>query len=88
MKYLLLIPVLLLIGCATDSEAVRETPDDYEMLAEEDMNPQSTSGRFMGNMRDAWGEHLRDCQTGLEFTGRTLSRNTERGWDRIVWWFQ
>jgi hypothetical protein len=90
MRYvLLLIFAAMALGCgSTDSGAVQATPDDYQILTEGEPEAPGGSDRFLGNLRDSWGEHVRDCQAGIEFTGRSIARNTERGWDRIVWIFQ
>jgi len=89
MKYLLLIIAVVALGCSsTDSGAVQATPDDYQILTEDEFETSGSSGRVMGNLRDSWGEHVRDCRTGIDFTYRSLARNTERGWDRVVWIFQ
>jgi len=89
MKYLLLIIALLAVGCAsTDSGAVEETPEGFQMLADEELETSGRSGRFLGNLRDSWDEHVRDCRTGVDFTYRSVARNTERGWERLVWIFE
>ena len=78
MKYVFLVIAVLALGCgSTESVAVQETPEGMTMLSDEDLEP------VLGNLRDAWSEHLRDCQTGLEFTYRAIYRNTQRDWERM-----
>jgi hypothetical protein len=90
MKLLLLtLAILFASGCAsTTSEAVEATPEGVVLLSEESLETSVKSGRVLGNLRDSWSAHVKDCRTGLEFTRRTFARNTERGWDRLVWLFQ
>ena len=90
MKLLILILALAAVGCSsTSSGAVQETPEGFELLSEEELETTgSSSGRVLGNLRDSWDQHVRSCQTGLDFTYRSMARNTERGWDRIVLIFQ
>ena len=90
MKLLVLIFALAAFGCSsTNSGAVQETPDGFHLLSEDELEATGdSSGRVLGNLRHSWAEHVRSCQMGLDFTYRSLARNTERGWDRIVWIFQ
>ena len=88
MRLAALLLVLFALGCgSTDSVAVQETPEGMEMIADEDFGEVGEQDRFLGNIRDMWSDHVRDCQSGVDFTYRSMARETERNWARMKWLF-
>ena len=90
MKALILIALLVAaVGCtSTKSTAIEQTPEGVVLLSDQSLEPTGKSDRFLGNLRSSWSDHLKSCRTGVEFTGRSIARNTERGWARLVWLVQ
>ena len=51
------------------------------------LQPGETSeadAHFLGNFRDAFAEHVRDCGEGLSFTVAMFSASVSRDFDRVV----
>jgi hypothetical protein len=87
-RLLVLILLLFTAACgSTESVAVQETPEGMSMLSEQSLDDVGHRDRFLGNLRNSWSQHLRDCRTGLNFTYRSMARETERNIGRMAWYF-